>query len=506
MKRSLLILLFSLLLLSGLYAGGSKESSTESTPVPSVSVVRTRTWSEPDSLDPYKSAASDTEAIMHNVYQGLVNYNAQGETIPCLASSWEISEDGTVYTFHLREDVYFHNGSHLTSSDVVYCYGLLSGLSGNDPLSSKFTSITELSAPDDYTVVMRLSEPSAAFLQLNKVAIIPEGYTESETAPVGTGPYRFVSYTPGQRVVLEKFADYYDKENMPSIDRAEFYVITDESAAVTALESGQLDIANISAVNAPVLENDFDVYSFPQNMVCLFALNNSVKPFDDIRVRQALSYAIDKEEIIYGAFEGYGTPLYSNFSPVMGFYYNDELEGYYPHDEEKARQLLAEAGYPDGFSLTITVPSNYQPHIDTAQIISEQLRRVGITAEIKLVEWGTWLEDVYAGAKYETTVIGLSGKLDPADILGRYKSDFRRNFVRYDNPEFDAVLDAAADETDEAVRAELYKEAQRILTEDAASVWTLDPNLLVFSRRDLKGYTPYPVTFTDLTKLYYDYQ
>ena len=217
-----------------------------------------------------------------------------------------------------------------------------------------------------------------------------------------------------------------------------------------------------------------------------------------------MNYAINRDEIIQGAFDGYGTPLYTGFSPVMGFYYNDALENYYPYDVERAKALLAEAGYPDGFAVTITVPSNYQPHIDTAQIISEQLKKVGVKAEIKLVEWGAWLEDVYSNAEYQTTVVGLAGKLDPYDILLRYTTTYRRNFVRYSNTEYDEIIKEAADENDQEKRAELYKEAEKLLTEDAVSVFTLDPNLVVASRRDLKGYTPYPVNFMDLTKLHYE--
>ena len=502
MKRFLLFMIVAILLSASLFALGSKEKSTS--PSFDIDLVRTRTGAEPDSLDPYKSAASDTEAVMHNVYQGLVNYDKDGAIIPCLASSWEISEDGKVYTFHLRNDVLFHSGAKFTSKDALYCYNLLSGLGGEEALSSKFTLISDISTPDDYTLVLKLNHADASFLQLNRIAIIPEGYKDSETAPVGTGPYRFVSYIPGQKITLERFEDYYDKEKMPQIKKAEFYIISDESAAVTALQSGQLDFANVSAVNAPVLEGAFDIYSYAQNMVCLFALNNSVKPFDDIRVRQALSYAIDKNEIIEGAFGGYGTPLYSAFSPVMAFYYNDKLSSLYPHDEEKAKALLSQAGYANGFELTITVPSNYQPHIDTAQIIAEELKRVGIKAKIELMEWGTWLEEVYSKANYQTTVVGLSGKLDPNDILIRYKSDYRRNFIRYNNSEYDEIITKATTETDENKRAALYKEAQRIISEDAASVWTLDPNLVVAARKELKGYTSYPVTFTDLSALYYD--
>ena len=498
MRKILSIMLIAMLALSPLSAGGKKESKIDN----DISLVRTRTGAEPDSLDPYKSAAADTDAVMHNIYRGLVDYNEKGEIIPALATSWDISEDGRAYTFHLRDDVLFHNGEKFTSEDVVYWYERLAGLNGEEALYSKMTMIESVKAVDENTVEVKLESADAAFLPIAKIALMPAGYTMSETKPVGAGPYRFVSYTPGEKIVMERFDEYYGEA--PSIEKAEFYIISDESAAVTALESGQLDIANVSAVNAPVLERDFDIYSFPQNMVCLFALNNTVKPFDDIRVRQAMNYAINRDEIIQGAFDGYGTPLYTGFSPVMGFYYNDALENYYPYDVERAKALLAVAGYPDGFAVTITVPSNYQPHIDTAQIISEQLKKVGVKAEIKLVEWGAWLEDVYSNAEYQTTVVGLAGKLDPYDILLRYTTTYRRNFVRYSNTEYDEIIKEAADENDQEKRAELYKEAEKLLTEDAVSVFTLDPNLVVASRRDLKGYTPYPVNFMDLTKLHYE--
>jgi peptide/nickel transport system substrate-binding protein len=171
---------------------------------------------------------------------------------------------------------------------------------------------------------------------------------------------------------------------------------------------------------------------------------------------------------------------------------------------DHAKELLKEAGYENGFDLTITVPGNYQNHVDTAAIIKEELKEIGINVEINQVEWGTWLEDVYKGADYEATVIGLTGKLDPNDVLGRYASDYSRNFFRYSNPDYDAIIKEALEETDEDKRAELYKEAQKILTEDAAAVWTTDPNNVVACRKDLKGYTAYPISFMDFSSLYYE--
>ena len=455
-------------------------------------VVRINMESEPDNLDPWLSAASDTEAVFHNVFEGLVLFDETGALIPGLAESWDISDDGLTYTFHLRDDVTFHNGKAFSAEDVVYTYESLSGLGGEEALSSKFKNLTSVEAVDDYTVTMTLAEADAAFLQYTRVAVLPKGYEDQSSAPVGTGPFVFEKYVPGQMVVLEKNEDYYDESRMPKIDEAQIYIMGDDSAVLTALQSGQLDAGIVYADSADYLTGDFTVNSSPQNMVQLFALNNSATPFDDVRVRQAFEYAVNKDQIIDGVFAGYATELYSNFSPVMSYFYNDELE-----------DVMAEAGYEDGFDITITVPSNYQKHIDTAQVIAQQLKQINVNATIEPVEWGQWLEQVYTNADYQTTVVGLTGKLDPNDILGRYVSDYAKNFMKYNNPDYDKLIEEAKTASDEE-RVELFKECQKMLTDDAAAVWICDPNAIAVTRSDLKGYTFYPVSFIDLSKLYYE--
>ena len=482
----------------------STESQTSSTDSGEETVVRMNIGSEPDSLDPWQSAASDTDAIFHNVFEGLCLYDENGEIIPGLAESWDISEDGLTYTFHLRDDVTFHNGKAFTSADVVYTYNNLAGMGGEKAVSSKFENVESFEAPDDYTFVIKLKEPSAGFLSLNIIAILPEGYEDQSTAPVGTGPYKFVEYTPSQRVVLEKNDEYYDEERAGKIDRVEFYIMTDSAAVVSALQSGTLDIASISADDAAVLEGQFDIYNSPQNMVQIFALNNEFEPFSKKEVRQAINYCIDKDQIINTVFGGYATKLYTNFSPVMEVYYNSDLEGSYDTDVAQAQSLMEQAGYADGFEFTVKVPANYQAHIDTAQIIAQQLQQINITMNIETIEWATWLEDVYTNANYEGTIIGLTGKLDPDDVLGRFESSYARNFYNYSNSEYDQLINDSVTELDEQTRIDNYKRCQEILTEDAVGVFICDPNLVVASRKDLKGYTFYPVTFHDMTKLYYE--
>ncbi len=488
-------------------SGGSSAQTSETSQTDAKNgetVVRMNISSEPDSLDPWKSAASDTEAMMHNVFEGLCLYNEKGEIIPGLAESWEISEDGLTYTFHLRQGVKFHNGDAFDSADVLYSYNNFAGLDGNQAVSSDYKIVESVEAPDAHTFVVHLSQPSASFLSVNIDSILPEGYDDQAASPVGTGPFRFVEYTPSQRIVLEKNPDYYEESRMAQVDRVEFYIMTDTAAVVSALQSGALDIASINADDAAVLEGSFDIYSSPQNMVQIFALNNEFEPFSKVEVRQAISYCVDKEQIISSVFGGYGTKLYTNFSPVMSNYYNSGLEGTYDTDVAKAKELMEQAGYADGFAFTCKVPANYQPHVDTAQIIAQQLQQIGVTMNIETVEWAAWLEDVYTNANYEGTIIGLSGKLDPDDVLGRFVSGYARNFYNYENPEYDQLIADSVTELDEEKRIANYQRCQEILTEDAVGVYICDPNLVVASRKDLKGYTFYPVTFHDMTKLSYE--
>lgn len=495
----------ALILLLAVFAGCDSGNGTSG----EQKTVRINISAEPDNLDPWVSAASDTEAIFRNVFEGLTGFNEKGEIVPALASGWALDESGKVYTFTLRDDVTFHNGKPMTSADVLYTYNSLTGLGGGEPLTDKLQMIEKLEAPDEHTFVVTLSAPSPAFLPLTIVEVLPEGYEEQNTHPIGTGPFTFVEYTPSQKVVLEKNPDYYAKDpngnDLVNIDRVEIYVMDDSAAVVSALRSGQLDVATmLDAADAEVLEEEFDIYNSPQNMVQALFMNNKAAPFDDVRVRQAVCYAIDRQDLIDSVFSGFATPVYSNFSPAMGAYYNETLEGSYDHDPDRARELLKEAGYEDGFTATLRVPAVYQAHVDTAQVLKQQLAEVGITLNIEPMEQATWLDEVYSNANYETTITALTGKLDPDAVLGRYESTYSRNFFQYANEEYDSLIEQARVEPDDGKRVEEYRRCQEILTEDAAAAFLTDPNLIVACRKDLKGFTFYPVTFYDFTKLKYE--
>ncbi|MNH71300.1 Oligopeptide-binding protein AppA precursor [compost metagenome] len=457
---------------------------------------------DPDYLDPHLAVAAGTSEMMFNVYEGLLKPNEKGEVYPAIAESYEISKDGLTYTFKLRQGVKFHNGNLLTAQDVKYSYDRLAGKDTGKPLQPAFAGIDSITTPDDHTVIIKLKENNASFLTSLTAAVIPKGYQDSNKKPVGTGPFKFVEYVPGQRLVLEKNPDYYIKD-VPKLDKVEFRIIPDQEAALLALKSGEADIfPRIGTEKLDELGDDFKSISAPQNLVQLMTFNIARKPFNDLKVRQAINYAIDKDEIINGVALGKGTKLGSNMSPIMSKYYEDGLQDTYKTNLDKAKSLLAEAGYKDGFSTTLTVPSNYKFHVDTAQVIVQQLAKVGIKVKIVPVEWAVWLSQVYQGRDYDMTIIGLDGKLDPNDILNKYVSDSKNNFFNFSDPAYDKVLKEGLKEIDPEKRVALYKEAQKILTNDAAAVYIMDPNLNVALKKNIEGYKQYPLYVQDISTLY----
>lgn len=236
------------------------------------------------------------------------------------------------------------------------------------------------------------------------------------------------------------------------------------------------------------------------NLVQALYLNNAEKPFDDMRVRQALCYAVDRQAILDLAFDGYGSLIGSSMYPAFGKYFDDSLTNAYPHDVEKAKALLAEAGYGDGFSMTITVPSNYQPHVDTALVIAEQLKEVGVAAEVQLVEWGTWLSDVYAGRQFQSTVVGVDASTMTARaLLERFASTAGNNFINYNNAEYDALFQQAVSAPDDAAQTAAYKQALSNLSANAANVYIQDLADLVAVRKGLEGVRFYPIYVLDLS-------
>lgn len=458
-----------------------------------------------NSLDPNKAVGSGTLEILFNIYEGLYKPDSDGNLIPAVASGYTVSEDGKTYTFTLRDGIKFHNGNPVTVEDVKYSIEKCAGNGTGEPLISAFSVIESVETPDEQTIVINLSEAQDSFLAVLstvQAAIVPADVDDLETNPVGTGPYKFASRSLQENVILQRFDEYWGEP--ANIENVTLKVIADGDSIVMNLQGGSIDMmARLTTTQASQLDDSFDVLEGTMNLVQAMYLNNAVAPFDNEKVRQALCYAVNKQEILDFMADGKGTPIASSMFPAFGKYYMDELNDVYTTDTEKAKELLAEAGYPDGFSFTIKVPSNYQPHIDTATVLAEQLKAVGVTANIELIEWESWLSDVYSARDFEATVVGVDAStLTAGALLGRFGSTAHNNFINYSNAEYDAAYaNALAAETDEEA-TQYYKECETILTNTAANVYIQDMAELVAINKKYAGYVFYPLYIMDIAKLY----
>ncbi len=454
-----------------------------------------------DSLDPHIAVAAGTKEILFNIYEGLVKPDSDGNLNPAVAEDYSISDDGLTYTFKLRDGVKFHNGNKVTADDVLYCIERNADDGSGNALISAFLNIDSYSA-DGNDIIIKLKEADPDFLQYMTMAIIPKDNANPDTNPIGTGPYKYVSRSPQENIVLKRFDDYWGEKAY--IEDVTLKICANADTIVMDLMGGSIDFfARITTAQAAQLkDSDYEILEGTMNLVQAMYLNNAVKPFDDARVRQALCYAVDPDEIIDLSFDGKGTPIGSSMFPAFGKYYIEETNDVYNKDIEKAKALLKEAGYPDGFTFSIKVPSNYQPHIDTAQVIVEQLKAIGVTAEIKLIEWDSWLSDVYTGRDFEATVIGVdASSMTARSMLERFVSDSSKNFINFNDPEYDKLLKEALTTVDDTKQTELYKQCEWILTNDAANVYIQDLAQLVAINKKFTGYEFYPIYVLDIAKI-----
>ena len=458
-----------------------------------------------DSLDPHKALAAGTKEILFNVYEGLLKPDSQGNNIPAVAESYTVSEDLMTYTFKLRDGIKFHNGKNVTADDVKYSIDKFAGISdGSEPLVSAFSVIEEVNIIDDKTVDVVLNTPDTdlpTYLAMVSAAIIPKDNENPDTVAIGTGPYKYVSRSPQENVICEAFDDYWgEKANIKNVT---FKVEANADSIVMDLLGGSIDFyARLTIDQVKQLNDEFSVYEGTMNLVQALYLNNNVKPFDDVRVRQALSYATDVDEILDITAEGKGTKIGSSMFPAFGKYYDESLSELYPTDIEKAKELLKEAGYENGFNMTITVPSNYQPHIDVAQVLVEQYKKIGVNAEIQLVEWNSWLSDVYTGRNFESTVIGVDASyLAASALLSRFESTAANNFINFKSDAYDKAYNKTLTTADDDERTALYLECERILADEAANVYIQDLPEYVVLNKKFTGYEFYPLYVQDIAKL-----
>ncbi|MGC9530314.1 MAG: ABC transporter substrate-binding protein [Candidatus Bipolaricaulaceae bacterium] len=459
---------------------------------------------EPPSLDPTTNAAAAIDLLLHhNLYENLVQVDAHGELHGQLAESWELSLDGLTYTFHLRDGIRFHDGQAGDARAVKESFLRLLDPATGVPHPEYFRNLVAVETVDRLTVRLVLDEAQPAFLPtlaLGDAVVVAPG-ADLASRPVGTGPFRFRSWQPGSRLVLERNLDYY-LPRAAEVDRVEFRFIPDPSAQLAALQAGDVDmVAELAPEVAAGLagQAEFRVVSAPQNLVQIMAVNTARRPFTDVKVRQALACAVHRQEIIDLVSFGYGTPIGSHLTPALPYY--ADMTWVHPHDPQRARDLLAQAGLADGFTATLTLPENYPFHVRTGEVIAAQLRRVGLQVRLELVDWGTWLDRVYGQADYDLTVIGHVGRLDPALMLTGYGADRREYYFRrgWADPELERLLHLGGRPHNPEARKAIYTVCQYIIAREAVNVFLQDPHRILAMRVEVTGVEVFPIYVLDLT-------
>ena len=459
---------------------------------------------EPPVLDPSASTSQEIARILYdNVLQGLVKFNVRGEIVPALAEAWQVSPDGLTYRFTLRRDVRFHDGSGFDAEDVLFKFRRALDPNSGHTHPEYYADIAELQAPDPYTVVFRLRQPNSEFLfnlARPDSVIGPAGRTdEQKTHPIGTGPFRFVAWDRGVGVRLERFDAYY-VPGVPALQAVTFRFLPDQNAQIAALRAGDIDVIGygVTPENAMAIRQDprLKLVTGSSTVEITVGMNNSRPPFNDIRVRRAIHYAVDKDELVQGVMMGLGTKLGSHRSPIESCYV--DLSGRYPYDPARARALLAEAGYgpqnPLRFTFTLAAPYPYERRLGEA--IAAQLQRLGVQARLEVVEWATWLSRVFRGADYQMTIIGHS---EPNDINIYANPNY---YFRYDNPAFRQTYEQYLRTTDPRAACSLMESLQRMLAEDAVNLWVINAPYVAAMRREVTGWwTDQPTPSMNVTEV-----
>ncbi|SNX70710.1 peptide/nickel transport system substrate-binding protein [Bacillus oleivorans] len=482
------------------------------------------------SLDPAVVTDGESLKVTENIFDTLLNYEEEStEVVAGLATEWKVSDDSLTYTFTLREDVKFHDGTDFNADAVVYNFERwMSG--GTDGAYIYYAAmfggfkedaghvIESVTAVDPYTVEFKLKRPQAPFLK--NLAMGPFGIA-SPTAleenpdtfgenPVGTGPFVFKEWKRNDTITLERNSDYWGGE--PKLEQVIFRVIPDNSARLTALKTGEIDLMDgVNPSDVSQVESDSSLQLLlRQGMnIGYFGFNTEEEPFDDPKVRQALNHAVDKQAIIDAFYAGNAEAA---VNPMPSFIpgYNDEIEGY-EYDLEKAKALLAEAGYPDGFDMelwTFTNPRDYMPEPQKiAEAIQAEFAKINVNVEIITYDWTTFLEKVQNG-EAQSFLVGWIGDNGDADnflyVLLDQDSIDGNNYSRYANQELHDILIAAQSETDEAARVELYKQAQEIIHEDAPWIPLAHANAPLAAKSNLKGFVPHPTGLDKFTNAYFE--
>jgi peptide/nickel transport system substrate-binding protein len=457
---------------------------------------------EPPNLDPTAGAAAAIDEVVYaNLFEGLTRYANDGTIQPALAESWETAPDGLAWTFHLRSGVAFHDGAPFTAADVVFSFQRAMAPDSTNAQKQLFNGINEIAAVDDTTVEIRLDRPRGSLPTSlawgDAVIVSPASAATNATNPVGTGPFRFSRWVQGDRVELVENPDYWGEP--ARLDKVTFKFISDPTAAFSAMMAGDIDVFP----NYPAPENLAQFEADPRFQVIvgategetILAMNNARPPFDDLRVRQAVAHAIDRQAVIDGAMFGYGAPIGSHFSPTSPAY--EDLTALSAHDPEKAKALLAAAGHPDGFETTLTLPPPSYARRG-GEIVAAQLRAIGVDARIVNMEWAQWLEQVFKNKDFDLTIVSHT---EPMDIGIYARPDY---YFGYDDPEMRELMADFEATADPARQAVILRAAQERVANNFVNAFLFQlPKISVADAR-LRGlWANSPTQANDMTAVYW---
>ena len=496
MKKLVVVLLVLGLLVpvQGVLASGKKLGG---------SLVVCQPAEPPSGLDPTAGTSAAIDRVVYsNIYEGLVKTNSKGEFVPGLATKWEVSPDGKVYTFFLRKGVKFHNGESFNAQVARWNLERAKAEDTKNIHPEYFRGIVKIETPDDDTLVATLADADALFIahmaEGDAVMLPMKGYENANTTPIGTGPFKFVQWVRGDRVEMVRFDGYWNPE-LQYLDKVTFKFIGDASAQIAALKAGDIDVLGwISAPeSAAELAKDerFKVYAGATTGEVIMSTNNKAKPFDNKKVRQAMAYAIDRQTVVDLVMFGYGTPIGSHWSPATPYY--RDLTQKFAYNPEKAKALLAEAGYPDGFEAKIQLPSIYSYSRRAGEVIADMLGQVGIKLKIEIVDWGFWIDRIFKQKEFQLTMIG---HVEAWDIGIYAKPDY---YFQYDSQEFRDAYAKALKAPNEEEKTKWFGRCQEIIAEDAVNGFLFSaPNLPAMKANVMGWWENYPTIALDCTEVW----
>ncbi len=501
-KRRQAVLVFALVFLFSsvaAFAGGVQEPEAAVKDEISVALSADIT-----SLDPMGHNDTKSEKVSFLVFNRLFRLNTDFEVVPDLAEEWDQASD-TEWVIKIKEGVTFHDGTEMTSEDVKFS---LERSMTMPKVQQVLSEVEKIEIVDRYTIRVTTKSAFAPFLYTlvhAGTSIVPKAYVESGDEfenPIGSGPYRFVEWVSGDKVTLERYDDYFDAGNMGQTATIVFKVIPEGTARTIALETGEVDVVDeLPPMDAArVRDNpDLTLYDKPSTRINFFAMNTERAPYDNVLVRQAFNYAIDKEAIIMVALDGAGVEAGSVLAPSFLGY----KAGPYSYNPERARQLLAEAGFPEGFETSIMTSGDDRKRI--AEVIQANLNDIGVEAEIEMLEWGTFIDSVLKGLE-ETLVLGWTSNPDPDATLTPifFSGNIGgMNFSRINDPELDRLLQEGREELDLSERVKVYNEFHEYVMEQAPFVPLFVNNNLTGANADLQGVEQSPQGLWNIEKIHY---